>query len=280
MNPLHKNITLVAVEFNNYELTRRALELTLDKVDVKEVVVVSDQDILPGSTWVKCKPTKNFPEYSEMLLKWLWPLIDTSHALYIQADSMCWDPNKWRDDFLDYDYIGAPWPWEPEGRNVGNGGYSFRSKKLLDALRDPAVRLTAQNNWVAEDQVIAIDNRVYLENKYGIKYAPTSVARDFAYELGDPVPSAWGFHGLWNVIANVSDADLEFYMERLSWKGRNVYLWHHCLAALATRGAIPHLETALAQFREHGMEHRDNLVSWFSGENFPNKDLLIAQLLK
>ena len=34
------------------------------------------------------------------------------------------------------DYIGAPWPHFRDGHNVGNGGFSLRSRRLLEACRE------------------------------------------------------------------------------------------------------------------------------------------------
>ena len=36
--------------------------------------------------------------------------IQTSHCLLIQSDGFVLFPDKWDDSWLDYDYIGAPWP--------------------------------------------------------------------------------------------------------------------------------------------------------------------------
>lgn len=62
-----------------------------------------------------------------------------SHVLVHQWDSCIIRPDLWTDEFLKYDYIGAPWPFFlnyaiPEGKNllIGNGGFSIRSKHFLD----------------------------------------------------------------------------------------------------------------------------------------------------
>ena len=72
-------------------------------------------------------------ERNHLLLK---KYIDTDFCLIIQGDGFVIHPENWTDEFLKYDYIGAPW------RNlahysfirVGNGGFSLRSKKLLKIL--------------------------------------------------------------------------------------------------------------------------------------------------
>lgn len=52
--------------------------------------------------------------YSHFVLKELSHFIATSHMLFVQWDGYVLHPDCGRDSFLDYDYIGAPWPqFEP-----------------------------------------------------------------------------------------------------------------------------------------------------------------------
>jgi len=60
-----------------------------------------------------------------------WNLLNGKKILIYQEDSMIFNHNI--DDFLKWDYIGAPWP---EGQNdnrsgVGNGGISLRTKDIM-----------------------------------------------------------------------------------------------------------------------------------------------------
>ncbi len=81
-------------------------------------------------------------EYSRFCLENLHRYVDTEHVLIVQYDGFILNPRLWRDEFLDYDYIGAPWfvaDWLVQDftfpkrllgtRIVGNGGFSLRSKK-------------------------------------------------------------------------------------------------------------------------------------------------------
>ena len=75
---------------------------------------------------------------------------DNDFVMVIQDDGYIVNPELWDDEFLEYDYIGAPWPIEdnwismqhkehqpklrenlPKNR-VGNGGFCIRSRKLLE----------------------------------------------------------------------------------------------------------------------------------------------------
>jgi len=247
---MKKDITLVAIDFKYHELTRQGLERTIAAVDPKEVVVVSDKNIMPGSTWVPAKPVSGMEEYANLMLKWTWPLIDTEHALYVQWDGMATRPDLWDDEFLKYDYIGAPWPWKEEGFNVGNGGFSLRSRKLLRTCGfDSAIQLTKQEP-VAEDNIIGQHNRAYLEFKYGIKFAPTDVAKRFSFELGD-YRESFGFHGLWNMPINLSQEDFDQVMPLIDFANWNIYKWNHFIVALANKGYNDHLQTAVEQLEQN-----------------------------
>ena len=46
----------------------------------------------------------------------------TSHALMIQFDGYVLSGDRFSDNFLSYDYIGAPWP-HYQSHKVGNGGF-------------------------------------------------------------------------------------------------------------------------------------------------------------
>jgi hypothetical protein len=271
-----KNITLVAIDFKTHDLTRRAIEICLSKADVGDVVVISDQDLIPGSRWIQREPTANFPEYSNIMLKGVAEHVNTSHAVYVQYDGMIWDPGYWNDKFMNYDYIGAVWPWEPEGRNVGNGGFCLRSKKMLEACLDEQIQISAERNFIAEDASICIDHRPYLENKYDIKFAPSHMARQFSHEVERS--DSWGWHGLWHVFGYLDLADVEYYSERLTYKGWNIYLWHHVLATMAARGLQDELNKAIPILKQDKPELVPDLLKWFLSEDFPNQPYLIWQL--
>lgn len=70
--------------------------------------------------------------------------VDTDYCLIIHDDGFIVNPHLWTDDFLKYDYIGAPWylginrglTWLQDRHNlVGNGGFCIRSKKLMNELK-------------------------------------------------------------------------------------------------------------------------------------------------
>src|SRR5690606_2721249 len=109
------------------------------------------------------------------------------------------NPDAWTEEFLTYDYIGAPW-WYMDDMNVGNGGFSLRSKKLLDILKN-ADFITEYDH---EDHHICRTYHKELE-ALGVRYAPQALAERFAIEgvSKENSPTAnntwngqFGFHGL------------------------------------------------------------------------------------
>ncbi len=129
--------------------------------------------------------------YSKFILKELHKYIETKYVLVVQHDGFVRNPEAWTDEFMQYDYIGATW-WYKDGKNVGNGGFSLRSKKLLELCANLPTTATHP-----EDHVICRDMRPYLESK-GIKFAPETLANQFSFE-GYNQPGTYtnqfGFHG-------------------------------------------------------------------------------------
>ena len=86
------------------------------------------------------RPLTNIDEYNYYILYHLHKHIDTDYVLLVQDHAFIINPDAWREEFYSYDYIGAPWPYRDrayvtpfgEHQRVGNGGFSFRSKKLLE----------------------------------------------------------------------------------------------------------------------------------------------------
>ncbi|MDQ6619122.1 MAG: tetratricopeptide repeat protein, partial [Pseudomonadota bacterium] len=131
--------------------------------------------------------------YSAFVLKELGRHIQTSHVLLVQWDGFVVNPAAWTPDFLDVDYIGAKWFWHDDGMRVGNGGFSLRSKRLLEALADP--RIVLQDS---EDTTIGRTFRPLLERDHHVRFATDALADRFAFEAAYPIGQPFGFHGLFN----------------------------------------------------------------------------------
>lgn len=116
--------------------------------------------------------------------------ISTPYALLVHADGYVIWPEAWRDDFCDYDYIGAPWPLPtdsysyrtPSGElvRVGNS-VSLRSRKLLELPNQLNLEWRSFYGNTNEDGFLCVHNRDVLITS-GIRFAPLDVARFFSKE--------------------------------------------------------------------------------------------------
>lgn len=184
------NITLICVDCYNYGLSVEAIKKSLEKIKPHRVVFLTDIEIeLEGIEVIQIPTIKSKEQYSEFIIKKLKDYFYTTHCLLIQHDGYVLDENAWTDEFLEYDYIGAPWLY-PDN-NVGNGGFSLRSHRLQMLLAGDSFIKSSH----PEDEVIGRLYRDYLVKNYSIKIAPFELAEKFAYELREPVCSTFGFHG-------------------------------------------------------------------------------------
>jgi hypothetical protein len=163
-----------------------------------KVLLLSDRPPPPridsAIAWRQIAPLASRSDYSRFMLRNLAEHIETSHALCVQWDGFVLNAQAWDPQFLEYDYIGAVWPHFADGHNVGNGGFSLRSRRLLEACTKLPF-----DEIQPEDVVIGRVYRRRLEEQ-GLRFAPDSVARRFAYERTPSTGKEFGFHGAFNLV--------------------------------------------------------------------------------
>lgn len=84
-----------------------------------------------------CASLASHDAYLAFVLRGLAGTVTTSHVLVAQWDGWVSGPAAWNPALLEWDYIGAPWPSLDAAAGkveVGAGGFSLRSRRLLDAL--------------------------------------------------------------------------------------------------------------------------------------------------
>jgi len=197
---------------------------------------------MPGSRAVLCSPVApdglgtgishvplapmNYHEYCWFMLFALWRVVHTEFALVVQDDGWVLDGNNWSDDYLNYDYVGAPihlakvesaqgvvwrnqFEWASDFGQPGcsvtpvqNGGFSLRSQRLMralvdhphvkvevpppDAVQGQPLRMFWHNNALLEDVQLTAVLRPALE-AVGVRFAPLELARDFSVEHAAPL---------------------------------------------------------------------------------------------
>lgn len=204
---MNKELTILSIDTVYHNLTKKAIEKTLEVTKANKVVILSDKDILPGSYWFKIDPL-DMNGYNKIIFNQLHQYIDTDYFMIVQHDGMPINAHLWNNDFLKYDYIGAPWPWLPKNKNIGNGGFSIRSRKLTEYCKD--LPLTSHN----EDINICQIYRPYLEES-GISFAPTELAEKFSKEYNNGYFDTFGFHGVACLPFYLDDAYLEYYIDNM-----------------------------------------------------------------
>ena len=128
--------------------------------------------------------------------------IPTETFLIFQTDSMILKENKDKiNDFMEYDYVGAPWPETVRllGKmQVGNGGLSLRKKsKMIELLKYKSIGIDnsqekAFGKYIAEDQFF----NGYLVKNVNIYKPSFSRAKEFSVECVYN-ENPFGIHKIW-----------------------------------------------------------------------------------
>lgn len=169
-------VTLIALTNKDFEGHKEAVRKSCEKIEFGAVKIIWDE---------KCN---SIDEWNRKIIQDLWKYVDTDYALLIHADGYVINPELWNQDWLEYDFIGAPWPlptddysYRDEEENlqrVGNS-VSLRSRALM--------KLASERAWMSyygntnEDGFICCHNRKWLESQ-GCKFAPLEVAKYFSKE--------------------------------------------------------------------------------------------------
>jgi len=173
-------VTIILLTNRDFEGAKRALDKSCGFIEFGGAKIIWDE---------KCD---SIEKWNEKMIFDLPKYVDTSHALIIHQDGFVQAPYLWKDEWIQYDYIGAPWPLpkddysyrDEEGNivRVGNS-VSLRSKKLMDLIATRPMEFHYGNN--NEDGQICCWNRKWLESKGG-KFAPLEVAIHFSKEYQLP----------------------------------------------------------------------------------------------
>lgn len=210
-----KDVTLVCVDCVNPSLALRAMRLSMHGCKFAEALLFSSEAVAPAEniSVINIPRIRSKREYSLFLTKRLLPHVHSRHVLVIQWDGYVTHPAAWNPAWLEFDYIGAPWPADLSTYPVGNGGFSLRSRKLLEALMSADF---PEAEIVHEDQAICVAFRPQLEAKHGIRFAPVDVASRFSHETVQTVQATFGFHGPQNLGMYCDSADLKTIIGEVS----------------------------------------------------------------
>ena len=213
MNRIVDSLTICAIDCVAPTLALRALTKSLEKCSFKKALLFSDVSIACGRDvdLIKIPTIDSLDAYSKFLMKDLYRHIETPYALVVQWDGYVIDPSAWSEIFLSSDYIGAKWHWHQDGRTVGNGGFSLRSKKLLNAVASSDIPFVL---GIAEDEQICRIYREKLESQFGIKFSSELIADQFSYERTLPDAPTFGFHGIFNIWRYLEDSEVAIFADQ------------------------------------------------------------------
>lgn len=202
-------VSLVCVETRRSRLAIQAMERCMHGARFAECLLLSPHapEGLPASiNHVPIPDIGSVAQYSQFMVKQLGAYFSAGHALVVQWDGFITDASRWEPGFLEYDYIGAPWFDQP--MSVGNGGFSLRSRRLVEALEQMDTPETHP-----EDHVICGRYRPELENRFSIRFAPLDVASRFSWEAVEPPQPTFGLHGFFNFHRAMSERELVHYLD-------------------------------------------------------------------
>lgn len=188
------NVTLIALTSKDIEGHFRALEYSKRGVEWGSVKLITELNL------------KDIDEWNHAVVFDLRRFVDTEFCMLIHADGFVVNPESWRPEFLNYDFIGAPWPLPtddysyrtPDGEivRVGNS-VSIRSKDFLELPYALEVAWRPYFGNTNEDGFLTCHNRRLFQHM-GAKYAPISVAKYFSREREIPenedVDKPFAFH--------------------------------------------------------------------------------------
>lgn len=219
-----ENITVVNIDGRPGETigAQRAIAKSSHELPGSKKLLISPsrpKKLLDGIEHIQIKPLGYF-EYGLFVLYALHNFITTDYVLIVQDDGWVLDGRQWKDIFFEYDYIGAPihfarvttigaekylrgfeWTNFLGSTNckidlVLNGGFSLRSKRLLEApqqlnipytipaisnISGPPFKMCWESDAHLEDVYLSLTMRPQLEES-GIKFAPLEVAKYFSFE--------------------------------------------------------------------------------------------------
>jgi hypothetical protein len=203
-------LTIVSIDTDpiSQSLTRAAILRTLAILEPSCVIHFGREPLGVGETFVRINRFASIDDYSEFVFKCLWPFCATEKIMIVHWDGHPANACYWDPEFINCDYIGAPWAWAQDQFRIGNGGFSIRSKRLMELCKNVQLRRHPEIPYAnAEDIVIGRIYRRTLEDA-GLSFASDELATQFSYETGPLREDVFGFHAPSNMPLFVSEDDL------------------------------------------------------------------------
>ncbi len=202
-------ISLVIIDTESYELANRSIRTSISQFDFNEILIFTDDETKWSSgKIIKIEKITEINQYNKIILKDLHIYLNSDFALITQYDGFILNGTAFDSSFYNFDYIGACWNTQSHGLITGNGGFSLRSRKLINACG----KFSEFDYETAEDISICWDYREYFE-KLDIKFSPPYLANKFSKEH-IIIGSTFGFHGLFH-LPIIYKNEMDFLVDNL-----------------------------------------------------------------
>ena len=188
-----QSVTLVAVATTEIDATCKAIAHSCAEISYGSVKLLSSCDSTHRPKicqWIEIPPFKSVGEWGRFVVFDLHRYIDSEFILLIHADGFVVNPDKWRNEFLEFDYVGAPWPLPRDYFSyrdyygniirVGNS-VSLRSARILRLPSQLNLPWSSDHGYFHEDGYLCVQNRHILQ-EYNVRFAPLSVSVHFSRE--------------------------------------------------------------------------------------------------
>jgi len=199
-----KNVSLVCVASKDVERGLLALKYSQSDISFGQTLLFSHYkpQFIDNIRHVRIKPFASVEEWGEFIIYDLYKYINTEYILLVHDDGFVVNAESWNPQFLDYDYIGAPWPLPKDDFSyrtdsgelvrIGNS-VSIRSKKILELPRELGLPWVPFHGYLHEDGFLNVQYRNKLIDN-GMKFAPLPLGRCFGREYVDSVEQPFTFH--------------------------------------------------------------------------------------
>ena len=228
-----------------------------------DAIFFSDKPVNGNFRFKQIKALRSTYDYSQFILYKIHHFIKTKFLLIVQWDGYVLNSSAWTDKYFDYDYVGAVWPSYAE-RKVGNGGFSLRSLRLLQATAS----LPQLSSMVAEDKAICRIWADTLETDHGIRFSTEALANQFSYEQNFLKAPTFGFHGMFNMWRHTDDDEFCKVISSVNMNsfGQNYFL--ACMLNCFFENRSMSLNALYQRLRAgRSVEEIRNMVGLFCGDH-------------
>lgn len=176
------SVTAIALTGIKFDEHKHVLDKMQEQIEFGGAKIIWDEKIDSVDYW------------NHAIVYDLWKYFDTTHCFLFHADGYIINAHLWNPEWLNLDYIGAPWPLPVDDysyrdslgniQRVGNS-VGLRSRKLMKLPTDLNLEWKPYYGNTNEDGFLSVHNRQLFE-EHGCTYGTFEQALDFGREFDLP----------------------------------------------------------------------------------------------